>query len=114
MLQLDDDYPETLALIATAAYSWLTETLKLEHQPAAEAAFSIAEAVRTQVGGEYQYIPKGQTWLLSRRDRDIYAKFHGDNYRQLARESNLSEMRIRQIIERCRAADVKSRQDELF
>ena len=68
----------------------------------------------TEVGGAYEYIPKGQTWLLSRRDREIYADFHGDNYRQLARKHHLSEMRIRQIIERCRAADIKARQAGLF
>lgn len=113
-LMLDDDYPEILAAAANAAYAWMTQHLKLDHQPAAEAAFAIAEAIRTEVGGAYEYIPKGQTWLLSRRDREIYADFHGDNYRQLARKHHLSEMRIRQIVERCRAADIKARQAGLF
>ncbi|AMO36698.1 Mor transcription activator family protein [Thauera humireducens] len=113
-LMLDDDYPEILASVANAAYAWMTEHLKLDHQPAAEAAFAIAEAVRTEVGGAYEYIPKGQTWVLSRRDREIYAKFRGDNYRQLARDFHLSEMRVRQIVDRCRAADIKSRQTGLF
>lgn len=113
-LQLDDDYPEILAAAANAAYAWLTEHLQLEHQPAAEAAFAIAEAIRNDVGGAYEYIPKGQTWLLSRRDREIYRKFRGDNYRQLAREYHLSEMRIRQIVERCRSEDIRARQSPLF
>jgi len=113
-LMLDDDYPEILAAAANAAYAWMTEQLKLDHQPAAEAAFAIAEAIRTEVGGAYEYIPKGQTWVLSRRDREIYAKFRGDNYRQLARDFHLSEMRVRQIVDRCRAADIKSRQTGLF
>jgi Mor family transcriptional regulator len=113
-LMLDDDYPEILAAAARAAYAWMTEHLKMDHQPAAEAAFAIAEAIRTEVGGAYEYIPKGQTWMLSRRDRDLYAKFRGDNYRQLAREYQLSEMRVRQIVERCRAADIQARQAGLF
>lgn len=113
-LHLDDDYPEILAAAANAAYAWLTEHLHLEHQPAAEAAFAIAEAIRTDVGGAYEYIPKGQAWLLSRRDREIYAKFRGDNYRQLAREYRLSEMRVRQIVERCRSEDIQSRQSSLL
>lgn len=113
-LMLDDDYPETLALIAAASYKWLTDHLKLDHQPAAEAAFAIAEAVRTQIGGEYHYIPNGLAWTLTRRDREIYAKFRGDNYRELAREYHLSEMRVRQIIYRCRAADIETRQSSFF
>lgn len=113
-LQLDADYPEILAAAANAAYAWLTENMKLDHQPAAEAAFAIAEAIRADVGGAYEYIPKGQTWMLSRRDREIYAKFRGDNYRRLAREYHLSEMRIRQIVERCRSEDIRSRQSSLL
>ncbi|NMG48253.1 transcriptional regulator [Azoarcus communis] len=113
-LMLDDDYPESLGLVANAAYTWLTENLKLEHQPAAEAAMSIAERVRKELGGGFHYIPKGRDYELSHRDRAIYGKFRGDNYQQLAREYDLTEMRIRQIVERCRAADIKSRQSGLF
>lgn len=113
-LMIDDDYPETLAVIAGAAYDWLTTSLKLDHQPAAEAALSIAEAARKQLGGGHQYIPKGRDFDLSRRDRRIYGKFKGDNYTQLAREFGLTEMRIRQIVERCRAADIARRQGTLL
>ncbi|AWI78618.1 transcriptional regulator [Parazoarcus communis] len=113
-LMLDDDYPEALGLIANAAYTWLVEHLKLDHQTAAEAALSIAERARKELGGGHQYIPKGRDYELSRRDRQIYGKFHGDNYTQLAREFDLTEMRIRQIVDRCRKADIKARQTGLF
>ncbi|QDF95156.1 hypothetical protein CJ010_00605 [Azoarcus sp. DD4] len=113
-LMLDDDYPEALGLIATAAYAWLTTRLKLDHQPAAEAALSIAEAARKELGGGMLYIPKGTAWELSARDREIYARFRGDNYDQLAREFQLTEMRIRQIVDRCRRTDLKDRQAGLF
>lgn len=113
-LILDDEYPEALGLIASAAYRWLTKHLKLDHQPAAEAAFAIAEEARRELGGGHIYIAKGQEWELSLRDREIYAKFRGDNYAQLAREYDLTEMRIRQIVTRCRLADIKSRQSGLF
>jgi Mor family transcriptional regulator len=113
-LILDEEYPEALGLIANAAYRWLTTHLKLEHQPAAEAAFAIAEEARKELGGGHIYIAKGQEWELSRRDRSIWERFRGDNYAQLAREEGLTEMRIRQIIERCRRADQKARQAGLF
>lgn len=113
-LILDDDYPEALALIANAAYMWLTGRLKLDHQTANEGALAIAEAARRELGGGNHYIPKGTDWELSRRDREIYAKFHGNNYDLLAREYDLTEMRIRQIIDRCRRADIRARQAPLF
>lgn len=113
-LMLDDGYPEALALIANAAYRWLREHLHLEHQQAAEGAMAIAETARRELGGGHHYVPKGTAWELSHRDRLIYAKFHGDNYAQLAREYDLTEMRIRQIVERCRRADIKARQTILF
>lgn len=113
-LMLDDDYPEALALIANAAYTWLIEHMSIDHQRAAEAALSIAERARKELGGGHQYIPKGRDYELSRRDRQIYAKFRGDNFTQLAREFELTEMRVRQIVDRCRKADIKSRQSGLF
>lgn len=113
-LMLDDDYPEALGLIANAAYTLLVERLKLDHQAAAEIALSIAERARKELGGGHHYLPKGRDYELSRRDRQIYAKFRGDNYPQLAREFALTEMRIRQIVERCRRADIQARQTGLF
>ena len=115
MLHLDDDYPEALAVIAVAAYDWLVAPpLKLDHQAASEAALSIAEAARVGLGGGDIYIPKGQAYMLRRRDLQIYAKFRGDNIGALAREFDLTEMRVRQIVDRCREADIKSRQTGLF
>ena len=113
-LMLDDDYPEALALIANAAYRWLVGRLKIDHQAATEAALAIAEEARKELGGGHIYLPKGKEWELSRRDRSIWQRFRGDNYAQLAREEGLTEMRIRQIIERCRRADQKTRQADLF
>lgn len=115
MLHIDDDYPEVLAVIAAAAYEWLVAPpLKLDHQAATEAALSIAEAARVGLGGGKLYVPKGQAYLLSRRDLLIYGKFRGDNFRALALEFGLTEMRIRQIVDRCREADIKTRQTGLF
>lgn len=113
-LQVDDDYPLVLALIATAAYDQLRARTKLDHAEASELAFSISEQARVTLGGgAHYYIPKGQQWLLSKRDREIWDKFRGNNYQALAQEYDLTEMRIRQIIERCRQAEMKSLQSGL-
>lgn len=45
------------------------------------------------------YIAKGLIAQLSARDREMCAKFRGNNYRELAREYDLSEMRVRQIVD---------------
>lgn len=108
-LKLDDNYPEILASAANAAYAWLTKNLDLPHEAAADAAFAIAEAIRKDVGGSYEYIPKAQPWKLSKRDSEIYAKFNGANYRDLARQHHLSEIRIRQIVERERERRAQGR-----
>ncbi|MDD5297619.1 MAG: Mor transcription activator family protein [Rhodocyclaceae bacterium] len=113
-LQIDDDYPEVLALIARTAYDWMTDKLKLEHQVASVYAFELAEEVRDVIGGSAPYIPKANSWVLSKRDREIYRRFTGDNYAQLARELDLTEMRIRQIVEKARKADISARQTPLF
>lgn len=114
-LILDDDFPLFLTLIAQAAYEKMTGRAQVEPQLAGEIAMEIAEKARENLGGgAHVYIPKGRDWLLPRRDREIWDKFKGDNYQALAKEYNLTEMRIRQIVERCRAADQKRRQAGLF
>ena len=114
-LVLDDDYPLVLSLIAKSAYDALLERARLDPQTAGEIALAISENVRTNLGGGVPvYIPKGHYWAASKRHREIWDKFKGDNYQALAKEYNLTEMRIRQIVERCRAADQKRRQAGLF
>lgn len=52
-----------------------------------------------QKGGRALYLAKGVAMYLSARDRELCAKFRGDNYRALAREYGLTEMRVRQIVD---------------
>lgn len=114
-LQLDDDYPLVLALIAQSAYDALIKRAKLEPQLAGEVALSISENVRINLGGGVPvYIPKGHYWEASKRHREIWDKFTGDNYEALAREYNLSVVMVRRIIERLRVAEMARRQRGLF
>lgn len=52
-----------------------------------------------QKGGRALYLAKGVAMHLSIRDRELCDKFRGDNYRALAREYGLTEMRVRQIVD---------------
>ncbi|MFT7722239.1 MAG: Mor transcription activator family protein [Roseateles sp.] len=45
------------------------------------------------------YIAKGLVAQISARDHEMCAKFKGNNYRELAHEYGLTEMRVRQIVD---------------
>lgn len=49
-------------------------------------------------GGSYIYVTKTETIMRDERDSEIRKKFNGSNYRELAREFGLSEVRIRTIV----------------
>ncbi len=48
-------------------------------------------------GGSFVYICKAGTILKNNRNNEICNKFNGSNYRELAKEYNLSEKMIREI-----------------
>ena len=50
------------------------------------------------VGGEAIYFAKGITMRLSARDHEMFAKFRGNNVRQLAKEYQITSTRVRQIM----------------
>lgn len=111
-----DEYPELLRTIATDLFLQLGElpsTRELGDEQLARVAFSVTEHVRRELGGTTHYIPMGESHDLSVRDQEIFDKFRGD-YKVLAKEYEMSEMRIRQIIERCRRAENRRRQTDLF
>ncbi|WP_374279164.1 Mor transcription activator family protein [Azonexus sp.] len=71
---------------------------KIDKETAAEIAVSVTEKLRFNLGGQNIYFTKFTLHQKLIRDRDIYRKFTGNNYQELAMEYELSEMRIRQII----------------
>lgn len=115
-LFLDDSYPEVLADIARTIHERLMEDprVKLPHAIAAEVAMSVAEHVRKNIGGVATYIPRGLSYELTLRDREMWAEFKGDNYSALARKYDITEMRARQIITQAMRADKALRQQNLF
>lgn len=113
---LGDEYPELLREIATEMFVALSEHEAVKaagEEELARIAYRVAENVRQQLGGALHYVPRGTSHDVSLRDREIFDKFRGD-YQPLAREYGLCEMRIRQIVERCRRAEKKKRQGVLF
>lgn len=115
-LMLDASYPEVLADIARTIHERLMDDprIRLPHPIAAEVAMSVAEHVRKNIGGVATYIPRGMSYELTLRDREIWNDFRGDNYHELARKYDITEMRARQIIALATRADKAARQRGLF
>lgn len=70
---------------------------------AQKTAIDVTEVIRRHWGGQVVYITKDKSAKLKTRDTQIVREFTGDNYRDLAVAHGLSEMRIRQVINRERS-----------
>lgn len=78
-------------------------------QEAAEDAANRCEVtLRRYLGSGYMYLKKETHARLAHRDLDIWNKFNGANFYELAQEYGLSEMRIRQILAAMRTKLKKS------
>lgn len=109
---VDDEYPEILADLfgkfTAAIETWGAGV------DAQVRAFELVEIIRRDWKGQQVYISKGQSYEISQRDAEIYARFNGANAADLARQYELTERQIRTIIARVRAADLRKRQGGLF
>ncbi len=106
-------YPELLADLADQVAAKLAE-LGIDVERAAEIGFATAEHIRINWSGQNLYLPKGVQYQLSRRDIEIFERFNGINHDALAREYNLTVMRIYQIVKAVRAEMIRKRQGSLF
>lgn len=106
-------YPELLADLADQV-AIKCVSLGIDPGQAADIGWQCAEHIREHWGGGGLYMPKGVAYELSQRDARIYQQFNGTNHTALARQYDLTEMRIYQIIKRARAAHVAKIQPALF
>lgn len=109
----DTLYPEMLEAVGAA----VAETLKSKgiHQGLAhECGRAASERVRRDFGGQQVYVPVGQSWELSQRDRGIYDEWRpGENEVELMRKHGITERHLRRIVEARRAEDRAKRQGTL-
>lgn len=106
-------YPELLQDLADQIGLKLVE-LGVDTEKCADIGFAVAEHIREHWGGQPIYLPKGVFYDFSRRHLEIFEKFNGHNHAELAREYNLTVMRIYQVVKAVRAELVKKRQGALF
>lgn len=66
-----------------------------------------------QKGGRAIYLAKGVAVHLSARDEEMCKQFRGNNYRELADQYDLTEMRVRQIVDTWQRSQYALRQGSL-
>jgi len=118
---LDVSYPENLRLMA----EWLFVQAVEDEEPADLAAeparldklalLALRQTARlsAEMGGTALYINIGISYHATLRDREMYARFTGNNYHELARMYHLTSMRVRQICNAMMADEVARRQGKL-
>lgn len=93
---------------AQPAGEWAAELQRI-----ARLALVQLQHLAREKGGRAVYLAKGIAAHLSGRDREMCAKFRGNNYRQLADEYDLTEMRVRQIVDAWQREQYLRRQGQL-
>ena len=116
--QLDPGYPENLRTVAEWLFVQLVEDE--EAAPTAERLQKLAtlalrqtERLSTEEGGRNFYLGKGLRYRASLRDREMYERFNGRNYNELARDYRLTPTRVRQIMDAMHQDDISRRQGRL-
>lgn len=102
---------ELLADLADRITKALQQVVPDTARPIAE---SIALEMAADWGGQLINFPKGKFVLLSKRDREIYAAFTGNNIKDLVRVFGVSEQHVYRIIKAMRARDLTDRHGDLF
>lgn len=108
-----DDYPELLDGIRARVAAEL-KAKGIHPELALQCGQLAAEGVRRDFGGFQVYIPSGKLWALTARDREIYAAWKpAVNEMALCKRYDITERRLRQIVEAKRAEDRAQRQGAL-
>ena len=107
-------YSEWLAMLALQVGEWLLEA-GLTVETAIRSRDAVAEFVSLDWSGDGGlYIPKGVYYDISKRDLEIYRRFHSWNRYELCKEYDLSEQRIYKIVATVHARERKRMQPTLF
>lgn len=86
----------------------------VDRDEATRIGWEVARHMNAYWGGGHLYICKGLHYEISRRDREIFARFNGDNHDWLAREYDLTLQHIYRIVKRVGEAERAKRQSRLF
>lgn len=118
---LDPAYPDNLRTVAEWLFVQAVEDMALlgldktpEHlDKLALMALRQTERLSSEEGGNALYLNKGVSYRATVRDREMYARFNGRNYDELAKAYGLTQMRVRQIVNAMLLLERASRQGKL-
>ena len=110
-MKFPDKYPEVLQTLVSVIAEQLIQRGS-EEAEAEAIAFAASEEVRQVFGGQELYIARG-AYMLSERDKEIYAAYSKEKEELLARRYDMTVRRLQIIVARVRAEDRKTRQAEL-
>ena len=94
---LGSDFPERMREIAEFLFIVLTSDAELQDcEPHKLARLAKTQTLRicAEMGGMNMYLPR----MRHDRDHEIWNRFDGTNYSELARMFGMSDMRVRQIV----------------
>lgn len=77
-------------------------------------ASDLADHFAQHWGGQVICFPKDYRRMLTRLEAEIYSKFSGNNYDELARQYGMTMSGMRKLIGRTRARLAKAGQPDLF
>lgn len=118
---VDQAYPDNLRMVAEWLFVQLVEDVPVAELPVSETRLSElallalrqTERLSAELGGMNFYLNKGVRYRASLRDREMFEKFNGRNYDELAHDYGLTQMRVRQIISAMMADEIGRRQGKL-
>lgn len=114
---LPEDFPEQLRELAEVQFLQLLEEADAigtrDPHVLAGVAYRQADRISLELGGVPFYVPKGMSYRLSPRNRQIALEFRGD-YKKLARKWGLSEQQVRNIVDSHAREAFLQRQGDMF
>jgi Mor family transcriptional regulator len=86
----------------------------IEPARAAAIAETVTEHTRENYGGQINYWPKGDDYLRTRRRLQMWERFTGDNYNQLAHDFGMGVQQVYKEIAKARRENTARTQRSLF
>lgn len=108
------NYPEIFRDLIDKAEEPICSALGVDAEKARMAAFQVTEIMRRDWAGTQPYMAIGEMYMITLRDREMYDKFNGKNYDELALEYGMSSRNVYDRIKIIRAEEFKRKQPGLF
>ncbi len=105
---------ELLADVAEQIARRLIENHQVDQDKAVDVGNALADFLADHWKGQNVYIAGDQSYKLAERDWEIFARMERGNASDLAREFDISVVRVYQIHRRCLAEYRKRTQHDLF